>query len=93
VLSWLKIFFKNMLGFTNGVNRQFSSAHARNSTTRASPPVITGLPVKTSGVALGSLAACLGRFPVLIRKSILSNYDTNLEFSWFGALDLLSPSL
>jgi hypothetical protein len=58
VLSWLKIFFKNMLGFTNDVNRQFSSAHARNSTTRASPPAITGLPVKTSGVALGSLAAC-----------------------------------
>jgi hypothetical protein len=89
VLSWLKIFFKNMLGFANGVNRRLSSAHAWNSTTRASPPAITGLPVKTSGEALGSLAAGLGRF-VLIRTSIFSNYDTNLEFGWFWGRSISS---
>jgi hypothetical protein len=27
VMSWLKIFFKNVLGFTDGLNRQFLIAH------------------------------------------------------------------
>jgi hypothetical protein len=27
VMSWLKIFFKNLLGFTNGLNGQFLIAH------------------------------------------------------------------
>jgi hypothetical protein len=31
-MSWLKIFFKNALGFTDGLNGQFLIAHARNST-------------------------------------------------------------
>jgi hypothetical protein len=29
VMSWLKIFFKNVLGFTDGLNGQFLIAHVR----------------------------------------------------------------
>jgi hypothetical protein len=32
VVSWLKIFFKNVLGVTGGLNGEFLIAHARNST-------------------------------------------------------------
>jgi hypothetical protein len=28
-MSWLKIFFKNVLGFTDGLNGQFLIAHLR----------------------------------------------------------------